>query len=187
MIFERIKCEGTASNSYLIGSGSEAAVIDPRRDCQVYIDIAQEKGLRIRFIFETHRNEDFTIGSPELSNIIGADIFHGPGLDWRYGNTLDDGQEFLIGALKITAIHTPGHTDESMSFSLADLSSGEQPVMVFTGDALFVDDVGRTDLYGPDQAERLAPASIPVFSPVFFPSATALFSVPGTAPVRSAE
>jgi hydroxyacylglutathione hydrolase len=156
MLFERIKSAGIAHNSYLLGSGSDAAVIDPRRDCQIYIDSAQDEGLRIKHIFETHRNEDYAIGSVELANITGAEIYHGPGLDWKYGNTLKDGQEFRIGRLRLTAIHTPGHTDESVSYALADLATGEATVMVFTGDALFVGDVGRTDLYGTEEAPRLA-------------------------------
>lgn len=156
MIFERIKAAGIAHNSYLLGSGSDAVVIDPRRDCQVYVDSAQAKGLRIKYIFETHRNEDYVIGSIELNNIAGAEIYHGPGLDWKYGNTLKDGQQFRIGSLRLTAIHTPGHTDESMSYAVADLATGGATVMVFTGDALFVGDVGRTDLYGPEEASRLA-------------------------------
>jgi hydroxyacylglutathione hydrolase len=156
MIFERVKAAGIAHNSYLIGSGSEAAVIDPRRDCQVYIDSAQQKGLKIKYIFETHRNEDYVIGSVELNNITGAEIYHGPGLSWKYGNTLQDKQEFRVGKLRLTAIHTPGHTDESMSYAIADLATGETMVMVFTGDTLFVSDVGRTDLYGTEEAPRLA-------------------------------
>src|SRR4030042_6894494 len=127
MILERIKSEGIAHNSYLIGSGSTAAVIDPRRDCQIYVYSAQQKGLKIKHIFETHRNEDYVIGSIELNNIIRAEIHHGPGLDWKYGDTLKDGQEFRIGSLKLTAIHTPGHTDESMSYAVADLASGKAP------------------------------------------------------------
>jgi hydroxyacylglutathione hydrolase len=156
VIFERVESEGIAHNSYLIGSGSEAAVIDPRRDCQIYAELAQQKGLRIRYIFETHRNEDYVIGSVELNKLTLAEIYHGPGLDWEYGKTLRDGQEFQIGTLRLTSLHTPGHTDESMSYAVADLSSGQATVMVFTGDALFVGDVGRTDLYGPEQAPRLA-------------------------------
>ena len=156
MIFERIKSEGIAHNSYLIGSENDAAVIDPRRDCQVYIDLAQQRGLKIKYIFETHRNEDYSIGSVELNYFTGAEIYHGLGLDWKYGNTLREGQQFQIGKLRLTAIHTPGHTDESMSYALADLSTGEATVMVFTGDALFVGDVGRTDLYGQEEAPRLA-------------------------------
>ncbi len=81
MIFERIKAEGIAHNSYLIGSGRDAAVIDPKRDCQIYIDSAQQKRLKIKYIFETHRNEDYVVGSIELNNITGAEIYHGPGLD----------------------------------------------------------------------------------------------------------
>jgi hydroxyacylglutathione hydrolase len=156
MIFERIKSEGIAHNSYFIGSGSDAAVIDPRRDCQIYTDLAQQHGLKIKHIFETHRNEDYLIGSLELNRLTDAKIYHGPGLDWKYGNTLVDGQVFKIGNLKLTAIFTPGHTDESVSYALIDLSSGEATVMVFTGDTLFVDDIGRTDLYGPEETPRLA-------------------------------
>jgi hydroxyacylglutathione hydrolase len=156
MIFERIKSAGIAHNSYLVGSGSDAAVIDPRRDCQVYVDSVQQKGLKIKYIFETHRNEDYVIGSVELNNITGAEIYHGPRPDWKYGNTLRDGQQFRIGRLRLTAIHTPGHTDESMSYAITDLATGEATVMVFTGDALFVNEVGRTDLYGPKEAARLA-------------------------------
>ena len=156
MIFERVKSEGIAHNSYLIGSENDAAVIDPRRDCQIYMDMVQQKGLKLKYIFETHRNEDYVVGSVELNNFTRAEIYHGPGLDWRYGNTLRDRQEFQIGNVRLTAIHTSGHTDESMSYALADLSSGKATIMVFTGDALFVDDVGRTDLYGPKEAPRLA-------------------------------
>ncbi len=156
MIFQRIKSAGIAHNSYFIGSGSEAAVIDPRRDSQVYIDLAQQHGLKIKHIFETHRNEDYVIGSTELNSTTGAAIHHGPGLDWKYGQTLKDGQVFQVGGLRLKAIHTPGHTDESMSYALTDLATGEATVTVFTGDALFVGDVGRTDLYGPEKAPRLA-------------------------------
>ncbi len=156
MIFERIKSEGIAHNSYLVGSGNDAIVIDPRRDCQVYADSAQQKGLKIRYIFETHRNEDYVVGSIELKSITGAEIYHGPGLQWKYGITLKDNQSFRVGDLELTAIHTPGHTDESMCYAVADLTTGKAPTMVFTGDTLFVGDVGRTDLYGENEVPRLA-------------------------------
>ncbi len=156
MIFERIKSEGIAHNSYLMGSGNGAIVIDPRRDCQVYADLARQMGLKIKYIFETHRHEDYVVGSVELKNITGAEIYHGPGLKWEYGSVLEDGQAFRIGSFRLTAIHTPGHTDESMSFAVADLATGEAAVMVFTGDTLFVGDVGRTDLYGTNEVPRLA-------------------------------
>jgi hydroxyacylglutathione hydrolase len=156
MIFHRIKSEGTAHNSYLIGSGREAAVIDPRRDCEVYLDLAWQHGINIRWIFETHRNEDYAIGSIELRERTGAEIYHGPGLQWKYGVTLEEGQEFGIGSLRLKALHTPGHTDESMSYVITDNHSSALPLIVFTGDALFVNDVGRSDLYGVDEAPRLA-------------------------------
>ena len=156
MIFKRIKSEGIAANSYLVGSGENAFVIDPRRDCQVYVDVAQQEGLIINHIFETHRHEDFAVGSIELAHITGATIYHGPGLRWGYGITLKDGQTFSIGHLKVTVVHTPGHTDESVSYVITDLATGGSPVMVFTGDTLFVNDVGRTDLYGDNQISRLA-------------------------------
>lgn len=92
----------------------------------------------------------------ELKNITGAEIYHGPGLEWKYGVTLEEGQVFRVGTLELTAIHTPGHTDESMCYAVADLTTGKAPTLVFTGDTLFVGDVGRTDLYGENEAVRLA-------------------------------
>jgi len=156
MLLQKFKSEGIAHNSYLLGSGNDAVVIDPSRDCQIYADTAREKGLKIRYILETHRHEDFVIGSIQLSRITGAEIYHGPGLNWLYGSLLKDGQVFRIGELKLTAMQTPGHTDESISYAVADLDTGETTVLVFTGDALFVGDVGRTDLYGLEEAPRLA-------------------------------
>jgi hydroxyacylglutathione hydrolase len=156
MIFKRIKSEGIAANSYLIGSGGNAFVVDARRDCQVYLDFARQEGVTINHIFETHRHEDFAVGSIELAHITGATIYHGPGLQWGYGVTLKDGQIFSIGHLKVTVMHTPGHTDESVSYVITDLATGGSPVMVFTGDTLFINDVGRTDLYGDNQVRRLA-------------------------------
>ena len=156
MFLKKIKSEGLSQNSYFIGSDNEAVVIDPRRDCQVFIDIAQQEEMTIKWIFETHRNEDYVIGSIELAQRTGAEIYHGSKLDFKYGQPLEGGQEFLFGKLKLTAIETPGHTDESMSYALADVDTSEKPLMVFTGDTLFVGDVGRTDLYGPNEAPRLA-------------------------------
>jgi hydroxyacylglutathione hydrolase len=156
MILEKVKSEGLAQISYFVGSENEAIVIDPRRDCQVYVDIAQREGMKIMNIFETHRNEDYVIGSLELAYSTRAKIYHGPGLDFRYGKTLKDGQEFCFGKVRITAIHTSGHTDESMSYALTDIDAGNEPIVVFTGDTLFVGDVGRIDLYGPKEAPRMA-------------------------------
>jgi hydroxyacylglutathione hydrolase len=131
-------------------------VIDPRRDIDVYRGLADKNGIRIRYIFETHRNEDIVSGSVELSQATGAEIYHGPGLQWGYGSTLKDGQEFQIGNLNFKAIATPGHTDESTSFILVDRNTGDNPIIVFSGDTLFIGDTGRIDLYGPGESERLA-------------------------------
>lgn len=156
MFFKKIKSEGLAHLSYFISSEDEAIVIDPRRDCQVYVDFAFESDMKIKYIFETHRNEDYVIGSLELANLTGAKIYHGKYLDFKYGNNVKDGDVFYFGSLKLTAIHTPGHTDESMSYLLSDLEFGEENIMVFTGDTLFIGDTGRTDLYGPGDSPRLA-------------------------------
>jgi hydroxyacylglutathione hydrolase len=112
--------------------------------------------MRIRYILETHRNEDYVAGSQELAAVTGAAVYHGPWLEWKYGNSLKDGQEIRIGRLNLTAIHTPGHTDESTSYVVTDLSTGKSPVMVFTGDTLFVNDTGRVDLYGLGEIPRMA-------------------------------
>ena len=148
-MFEAIKSEIVSHISYIVGSKSEAAVIDPRRDCQVYSEIAMKWSTRIKYVFETHRNEDYMIGSLDLSRTTGATILHGPGLDWGYGETVEDTQEFSLGSLKIKALHTPGHSPESTSYVLSDSDSGNQAVIAFTGDTLFVGDVGRTDFLGP--------------------------------------
>src|SRR5208337_2611739 len=152
MIFKRIKSEGLAHISYFIGSEDEAVVIDPRRDCQIYFDLAQKEEMKIKYIFETHRNEDYVIGSLELKNLTDTEIFHGRGVNFKYGNYLDDGQEFSFGTMELTSLHTPGHTNESTSYTLVDLDTGQNPIMVFTGDTLFIGDVGRTDLYGSGEA-----------------------------------
>jgi hydroxyacylglutathione hydrolase len=156
MNLERIKSEGLAHISYFISSESEACVIDPRRDIEEYIELAYAEDATIKYIFETHRNEDYVIGSVELAQEGTAQIFHGPNLDFQYGTTLQEGQEFQVGNLKISWIYTPGHTDESVSYVLYDLDSGTEPIMAFTGDALFIGDTGRIDMYGSNEARRLA-------------------------------
>ncbi|MDQ1280397.1 MAG: hydroxyacylglutathione hydrolase [Thermoproteota archaeon] len=156
MRFERVKSEGLEHISYFASSEGQAAVIDPRRDCEVYLDLAKKEESKIKFIFETHRNEDYVIGSLELAKLTGASIFHGSGLDFKYGEGAADGQNFSFGALRLTALQTPGHTPESMSYALSNIDDGEKPFLVFTGDTLFVGEVGRTDLSGPEKAELMS-------------------------------
>lgn len=155
MLFQAVKSEIVSHLSYIVGSKNEAAVIDPRRDCQIYIDIANKWRARIKYIYETHRNEDYVIGSLELSNINGSQVFHGTGLKWGYGNTVKDNQEFCLGSLKIRALQTPGHSLESTSYVIYDTESEDQAVMVFTGDLIFVGDVGRTDFLGSKMAPMM--------------------------------
>ena len=155
-----IRSEGLAHNSYMLTDGHEAAVIDPRRDCKIYTHIASKTCTKIRYIFETHRNEDYIVGSTELKAFSGAEICYSKKLRLTYGDhSLDDGETLNTGNLKIKALHTPGHTDESLCYTVTDTEKINQPFMVFTGDTLFVGSIGRTDLQGkdnqPKQAEKL--------------------------------
>jgi hydroxyacylglutathione hydrolase len=155
MFKETIYTPGVAHLSYILGDGGQAAVIDPRRDLDVYLDIAQREGARITHIFETHRNEDYVIGSLDLARRTGAEIHHGNQLDFQYGTPVKEGDEFTLGNVKLSILHTPGHTMESISIVYRDLEFGDSPLGVFTGDALFIGDVGRTDFF-PDRAEEVA-------------------------------
>jgi hydroxyacylglutathione hydrolase len=155
MLFQTIKSEIVSHLSYVVASKGEAFVLDPRRDCDIYIEIAQSWGAKIKDIFETHRNEDYVVGSIELSKLTGAKIHHGPGLPWKYGETLQDGEEFKVGLLKVVALHTPGHSPDSTCYALYDAESGDKPVLVFTGDTLFIGDVGRTDFLGPENTAMM--------------------------------
>ena len=155
MLFERVESEGLAHYSYIIGDKNEAAIIDPRRDCEVYVDRAVRSGYKITHIFETHRNEDFVAGSIELATRTGAEIWHADSqLAYRCGKPAGDGQTWKVGRLEIEAIPTPGHTPGSMSYLLRTPDGGEWAV--FTGDTLFAGDVGRVDLPGIDKMHESA-------------------------------
>ncbi len=123
-------------------------VIDPRRDVGVYLELAKQEASEIVHIFETHRNEDYVIGSLELQyHIPGVKIGHSSATHFEYGNnSLGDGDIFRIGDMQVSCISTPGHTDDSMCYVIADITVSEDPLAVFTGDTLFVNEVGRTDL-----------------------------------------
>jgi hydroxyacylglutathione hydrolase len=156
MLLEKIVSEGIAHNSYLIGSGGKMAVIDPRRDCDCYIGIAQKNDSTITHIFETHRNEDYVIGSQELAHRSGAEIYHGSGMVFGYGKSIQEGDRFALGSLDITVLETPGHTEESCSFVLRDREVSEDPYMVFCGDTLFAGDIARTDFFGQERKAEMA-------------------------------
>ncbi len=132
--------------AYFIASENEAAVIDPLRDVDAYIKMAEEQGVKIKYIFETHFHADFVSGHLELSKKTGAPIIYGPLTEAGFKvHVAKDGEEFTIGKLKMKVIHTPGHTLESTCYLLHDESG--KPYAVFTGDTLFVGDVGRPDLF----------------------------------------
>ncbi len=155
MFLEKVKSPGLAHLSYIVGHGGQAAVIDPRRDCAVYVAIAHENGARITHIFETHRNEDYVIGSRDLARRTGAEIHHGKNLDFAYGRPVSEGDTFELGDIRLKILETPGHTFESISIALFDTGFGDQPIGVFTGDCLFIGAVGRTDFF-PDRAREVA-------------------------------
>jgi len=157
VLFEKIKTAGLSHLSYLIGAGGMAAVIDPRRDCEIYVERARNEGLRITHIFETHRNEDLVSGAPILAKLTGAEVFHGPNADGEveYAKTTRDGDCHAIGQLEIRVLETPGHTFDHLAYAIFDSEYPETAVGVFTGDALFVGDVGRTDFY-PERKREVA-------------------------------
>lgn len=157
MFIEKVKSEGLSHLSYLVGGGGKAVVIDPRRDCEIYVQKAAELGCRITHIFETHRNEDLVSGAPILAALTGAKVYHGPNAAGKveYADTVAEGESYSTGEVRIDVLETPGHTDDSVSYVLRDQSYGADAVAVCTGDALFVGDVGRTDFY-PERAEEVA-------------------------------
>jgi glyoxylase-like metal-dependent hydrolase (beta-lactamase superfamily II)/rhodanese-related sulfurtransferase len=145
MKVEQIYTGCLAQGAYYIESNGEAAVIDPLREVEPYIRRAAESGARIRYVFETHFHADFVSGHLDLSNKTGADIIYGPMARPGFEAVVaEDGQVFELGDVKLKVIHTPGHTMESSCFLLTDKQGKE--VGLFSGDTLFIGDVGRPDL-----------------------------------------
>ncbi|MBC7383693.1 MAG: MBL fold metallo-hydrolase [Bacteroidia bacterium] len=145
MIIEQLYTNCLAQAAYYIESDGEVAIIDPLRDYQSYLDKAAGNGARIKYIFETHFHADFVSGHIDLAAKTGATIVYGPTTQTNYPvHVATDNEKFKIGKLTIQVLHTPGHTPESSSFLLSD--ENQQPYCVFTGDTLFVGDVGRPDL-----------------------------------------
>lgn len=146
MKVEQIYTGCLAQGAYYIESDGEAAIIDPLREVQPYIEMAESRKAKIKYIFETHFHADFVSGHVDLAKKTGARIVYGPtkmktGFDALIGN---DGQVFEIGKAKVRLIHTPGHTMESSCYLLIDENGKE--TAIFTGDTLFIGDVGRPDL-----------------------------------------
>lgn len=146
-----------AHASYMVVSQGIAAVIDPQRDVDIYIDAAKEVGLRIQHIIETHLHADFVSGHHELAERTGARIYLGEGSGATFPHTaVKDGDSIQFGNAEFKFMQTPGHTVESVCAVLTDLADPSRPRAVFTGDTLFVGDVGRPDLSGDHTPQELA-------------------------------
>lgn len=153
MFFQHIYDKSLAQSSYIIGcqAKGQAIVIDAKRDIDTYLQIAEENKLSITHITETHIHADFLSGSRELAKVTGAEMYLSEegGEDWQYQFPhigLTNGDTIKVGNITLEVIHTPGHTPESISFLLTDHPATDVPVMIFTGDFVFVGDVGRPDL-----------------------------------------
>src|ERR1700757_2525455 len=146
-----------AHASYLVSSEGIAAVIDPQRDVDIYIEAASQKGLKIEHIVETHLHADFVSGHHELADRTGARIYLGAGSGAAFPHTaVKDGDSIQFGRCRFDFLSTPGHTTESICIAMTDLSEPAKPRAVFTGDTLFVGDVGRPDLSGDYTPQQLA-------------------------------
>ena len=167
MYFEQFYLTCLAHASYMIGSEGEAAVVDPQRDVDIYLKAADEQNLKIRHIFETHLHADFVSGHKELAARTGAKIYIGAQASAEFPHVpLSDGFEVRMGAVRIRALETPGHTPESVCLVVteedksSDGKSSEgkagQPCAVLTGDTLFIGDVGRPDLSRTHTPRQLA-------------------------------
>jgi hydroxyacylglutathione hydrolase len=146
-----------AHASYIVASQGIAAIIDPQRDVDLYIDFARENNLRIEHIIETHLHADFVSGHHELAKRTGARIYLGEDAHATFPHTaIKDGNTLQFGNARFNFLHTPGHTIEGICAVLTDLAEPSQPRAVFTGDTLFVGDVGRPDLSADHTPQQLA-------------------------------
>ena len=158
MIFRQVLRSETGCAAYVFGCGGQgrAAVVDPQFDVDDYIAIASARGMKIEAILCTHVHADHRSGERELSERTGAPIYYHRSADIRYPFTaIDDGSEISLGNVVVRALHTPGHTPESTSYLVTDRTRCSEPWMVFTGDTLFVGDVGRSDFGGETAAGDL--------------------------------
>ena len=155
MLIRQFVVEGLGHISALVADDARgvAAVIDPRRDVDVYIAAAAERGWRISHVLETHLHNDYISGAPELAALTGARHVIGAGAEAAYEHQpTRDGDVFDVGSLRLTTLETPGHTPEHVAYTLADRSRADDPLAVFSGGSLLVGAIGRTDLLGADTA-----------------------------------
>ena len=159
MILETVESKGLAHLSYVLGDDDQGvcAVIDPRRDVSIYLDIARHNNCRITHIFETHIHADFVSGARELAAQSGAQIVGGVSDDYAFElHQAHEGETFSLGELTIKVLETPGHTPEHISLLVSGGKGSSNPWAVFTGDTLFAGEVGRPDLLGEGSEQQLA-------------------------------
>ena len=149
MKFKQFYLGCLAHASYYIGSGAEAAVIDPQRDVQQYLDEAEANNQRIKYIVETHSHADFVSGHLELAEKTGAEIVYGARANTQFPtHKVKDGDVLEVGKVKLKFMETPGHTPEGITILAENTENPDEPIKMFTGDTLFIGDVGRPDLIG---------------------------------------
>jgi hydroxyacylglutathione hydrolase len=149
MKFKQFYLGCLAHASYYIGSGGEAAIIDPQRDVQQYLDEAAANNQRIKYVIETHSHADFVSGHLELAEKTGAEIIYGERAGTQFPtHKVKDGDRLEVGKIKLTFLETPGHTPEGITILAEDGENPSAPRKLFTGDTLFIGDVGRPDLIG---------------------------------------
>ena len=149
MKFKQFYLGCLAHASYYIGSGGEAAIIDPQRDIQQYLDEAEANGQKIKYVIETHSHADFVSGHLELASKTGAQIVYGQRASTEFPTLkVKDGDKLDLGTIELTFMETPGHTPEGITILAKDREDAEAPLKMFTGDTLFIGDVGRPDLVG---------------------------------------
>lgn len=158
MIIERFVTPELAQVAYAVGDGAagKVALIDPRRDVGEYLAWIESRGLKIVAVLETHVHADFVSGALELARATGASIYTSRLGEQRFEHVpVDDGWSLDVGSLRLTALHTPGHTPEHLSWLATDTAEPSAMPVLFSGDALFVGDVGRPDLLGTDRTDAL--------------------------------
>src|SRR5579864_1386919 len=147
MYFQQFYLGCLAHASYMLASEGEAVVVDPQRDVEIYLKAADEQGVVIRHIFETHLHADFVSGHKELAARTGAKIYIGAQAGATFPHVaVQDGYEISVGKVRVRAIETPGHTPESVCLVIHGAEKSPNPWAILTGDTLFLGDVGRPDL-----------------------------------------
>ena len=156
MFIQQFFIPGIAQSSYLLGAESTCAIVDPSRDVERYLDAAGDLNLAITHVLETHLHADFVSGHMELRETAGATVVAPASGHCAFEHmAIGAGSQFEVEELRIDVLDTPGHTPDGVTYVVTDTSRGDEPVAAFTGDALFVGDVGRPDLF-PGRAEELA-------------------------------